>query len=759
MYHRLIGVSFLLCLTSLSFAQLQPVGNWREHLPYHQAISVWNTSDKVWCATPYSLFSVDPQDNNIERFSKITGLSSTGISAIGIDVSTDIIVIGYTNSNIDVVKNNKVTNINAVQNANITGDKTIYSIVVINQLAYCCTGIGIIVIDLQKYEVKDTYVIGSSGNQVKVNAIVSDGNSFYAATDEGLKKAPVGAGNLSDFRAWQTLSGLNGLPVAASQNVAVFQNNIIAQEGDSLFALSGVSWNFLYNDGWTINNINAANGKLLISEMQTNTGRVVSLTLQGTVDRIIQDPKLTISPKQALFFQNNYWIADTLAGLSAYTGSSFVSLVPNSPPSIATGGMQVSGNSLWVAAGSVDVNWHGTGNKNGVYQFSDNTWTYYNHTNIPALDSFPDFITVSADPVNETVWAGSFGGGLVNIQFNNAVTIFKQNAPLLLPYRVSGSAFDANGNLWISNYGASQELLVRKSDGTWRSFVIPYGISENAASQIVIDDVDQKWIVSPKGNGLFCFNHGKDIDNPADDQWKQYLSGQGNGNLPDNNVLCIAKDKEDFIWVGTDVGVGIIQCPESVFTQQGCQAILPVVQQDAFAGYLFSDEQVQTIAVDGADRKWVGTKNGVWLISPDGSSTIYRFTETNSPLLSNDVRQIAIDGKTGEVFFATALGICSFRSTATEGTTSNSNVLVFPNPVPPGYSGTIAIRGVANNAIVKITELDGRLVYQTRALGGQAVWNGRDYKGRTISTGVYLVLVSDDSHQENAVTKIVFIQK
>jgi hypothetical protein len=211
--------------------------------------------------------------------------------------------------------------------------------------------------------------------------------------------------------------------------------------------------------------------------------------------------------------------------------------------------------------------------------------------------------------------------------------------------------------------------------------------------------------------------------------------------------------------VGTDQGVGIIQCPEQVFTQQGCEAILPVVQQDAFAGYLFSDEQVQSIAVDGADRKWIGTKNGVWLISPDGSSTIYRFTETNSPLLSNDVRQIAIDGKTGEVFFATAPGICSFRSTATEGTTANSNLLVFPNPVPPGYSGTIAIRGVANNAIVKITELDGRLIYQTRALGGQAVWNGKDYKGRTISTGVYLVLISDDSRQEKAVTKIVFIQK
>ena len=128
-------------------------------------------------------------------------------------------------------------------------------------------------------------------------------------------------------------------------------------------------------------------------------------------------------------------------------------------------------------------------------------------------------------------------------------------------------------------------------------------------------------------------------------------------------------------------------------------------------------------------------------------------------MLSNDVKKIAIDGATGEVYFATAKGICSFRSTATEGAETNSNVLVFPNPVPPGFSGTIAIRGVANNAIIKITELDGRLVYQTRALGGQAVWDGRNYKGQKISSGVYLVLVSDDGRTEKSTTKIIFISK
>src|SRR4029079_4387745 len=134
-----------------------------------------------------------------------------------------------------------------------------------------------------------------------------------------------------------------------------------------------------------------------------------------------------------------------------------------------------------------------------------------------------------------------------------------------------------------------------------------------------------------------------------------------------------------------------------------CEAVWPVVQTGNFAGYLFKGQEVRSIAVDGADRKWVATKNGVWLISADGEKVIWHFTEENSLLLNNDVKKIAIDGQTGEVYFATAKGICSFRSTDTEGEEINSNVLVFPNPVPPGYNGTIAIRGVANNAIVKIT--------------------------------------------------------
>jgi len=436
----------------------------------------------------------------------------------------------------------------------------------------------------------------------------------------------------------------------------------------------------------------------------------------------------------------------------------------NSPQSIANGEMIFVNNTLYAVAGTVNANWQKQNDKNGLYKFSDGQWTNYNSRQFAQLDSLPDIISVAADPRDESIWAGSYGGGLLHIKAGNSFEIFKQNSSIgqavFEPgsYRVSGLAFDKDKNLWISNYGASQNVVVRKNDNTWKSFVPPFALNENATAQIVVDDEDQKWIISPK-NGLLVFNDNKTIDNTTDDNWKLYRSGAGIGNLPTNNVLSIAKDRNGFIWAGTDDGIGVIQCPQNVFSSQGCDAVLPVVTQGGFNQYLFKGEEVRSIAIDGADRKWIATKNGAWLISAEGDKVIYRFTEANSPLLSNDVKRIAIDGKTGEVYFATANGICSFRSTATEGIETNSNVLVFPNPVPPGYSGTIAIRGLVNNAIVKITEPDGRLVYQTRALGGQAVWDGKDYKGRRISSGVYLVLVSDDGRKENLATKIVFISK
>ncbi|MEP7279252.1 MAG: two-component regulator propeller domain-containing protein [Bacteroidota bacterium] len=764
MQKRLVSLCFFLCSVLLLKAQLPPIGQWREHLSYNQAIQVTPSKQGIFCATPYALFSVDTADNSIERYSKINGLHETGIQAIQWDATGNKLVIAYTNSNIDILEGGRIYNIDAIKQKDIPADKSIYAIFCYQGMAYCCSGLGIIVIDETRHEVKDTYTMGAVGNYIRVTGLTTDGSFFYAATEEGLKQAPINTVNLSDYRNWQLRSGLNGLPAGAFTNVLVVQNKILAQKNDSLFVLEGNAWNLFYTSDWHISNITTTENRLLICQEKAGAARVLVMTGAGLLEKTVSQNNLLSAPRQAISLKNTIWIADSTAGLLAYSDATARRYQPNSPYSVAGGEMMSKDNSLWVAAGSVTPNWTNTFSAGGLYHFSDNEWTNFNRDRLPAFDSLYDIITLAIDPKDNTPWAGSFGGGLLHLATGNKLEIFKQQSPLAPSfinannYFIAGLAFDNSNNLWITDYGAVQNIAVKKADGSWHTFFVPFSLNNNAVGQLITDNFNQKWIVSP-GNGLVCFNSGQSIDNTGDDQWKLYTTGKGAGNLPANDVRCIAADKNGFIWVGTSKGIGIIQCPQQVFSVQGCEAVLPIVQQDNFAGYLFGDETVQTIAVDGGDRKWVGTKNGVWLISADGSLIIYRFTEDNSPLVSNNVQKITIDGKTGEVFFATEKGICSFRGTATTGEAENSNVLVFPNPVPPGYAGTIAIRGLADNAIVKITELDGRLVYQTRALGGQATWNGKNYKGGMVSTGVYLVLVSNDARTEKIATKIVFISK
>ncbi|WP_037360412.1 two-component regulator propeller domain-containing protein [Asinibacterium sp. OR53] len=759
MRFAIIILGSCLMLASPSKAQSPPIGQWREHLNYRPAIQVIK-ADQVYCATATNLFAVDAQDE-MQRFSKMTGLHDIGISCVGWDDLSSQLVIAYNNSNIDVLKKQSVTNIGDIKRSTIAGNKSIHHIFCSNGLAYLSSGLGIIVVNLIKYEIKDTWFIGASGAPVNVHSIAADADFFYAATDEGLKKASRLA-DLSDYRNWTTLSGSNGLPGGNTNAVVVAANQLIAQKNDSLFIASGNNWSLLYTDTvWSLNSITPSGNKLLVCQ-QNNTGkaRVLQLATNGNIEKIITNPALLSHPLSAIIDAGKIWVADSLNGLSRFTATGADRFIPNGPPGTATGEMMGDGKQLFAAAGSINNNWQPQHNRNGIFQLTNNEWNFYRYDNTPALSNTYDFITVAIDPVDQTLWAGSFGSGLAHFK-NNNVSIYQTNNSALQAamnnpgsYQVGGLAFGQNNHLWISNYGAAKELVVRKADSSWKAFAIPFPHTENAVGQVLIDDADQVWIISPKGNGIFCYNHGASIDNTNDDQWKFYQQGNGKGNLPSNNVLCMAKDKNGFIWIGTDKGIGIVQCTGNVFSPQGCDALLPVVQQDRFAGLLFRDEMVQCIAVDGANRKWVGTRNGLWLLSQDGTSIVYRFTSDNSQLLNNDIRKLAIDPHTGEVFIETAMGICSFRSTATEGGPSNQDVLVFPNPVPPGYNGTIAVRGLTNNALVKITELNGRLVYQTRALGGQAIWDGRTYLGNKVASGIYLVIVRSDSGDDKIVTKI-----
>jgi hypothetical protein len=739
------------------------IGLWREHLPYQGAIDVTASDKKIYAATPYSVFSVDIATQEIERLSKVAGLSETGVSAIQFDVSSNKLFMAYTNSNIDVLDAKSIHNIPDIKRSNISGDKNIYAIYPDGNRCYLSTGLGVIVVDAVKYEVKDSWFIGAAGGYVKVNGFARINDNYYAATEEGLKRTAVLNPNPADFQTWQHLSGTNGLPAAAAKAIISFQNKAIVLQNDSLFVADGTGWKLFFANGWPVTSLNSSGNKLLVTQRRANgASQVAELNETGALVRTLQQPGVISFPKKALAIGNTYWIADLYGGLSKFAAGSFETFKLDSPQDVVLGDMQVKNGVLWATAGAVNSSWNYQYNASGVFAYKDGRWSAFNRFTSGRLDSLLDLVTIAIDPRDGSAWAGSFGGGLLHISTGGNTTIYKQRSPLTAPagdpgsYRVSGLAFDADNQLWVANFGATRQLHVLKNDGTWQSFSAPFFLFENAVAQIVIDDAGQKWMQAPLGNGLLVFNEGN-LANTADDKWKQYRAGSSLGGLPSNEVLCLARDKSGFIWVGTDNGVAVFQCPGEVFAP-GCEAILPIIKEGTFSNYLFRGQEVRSIAVDGADRKWIATASGVWLVAKDGDKVLANYTEQNSPLLSNDVKRITIDGKTGEVFIATAKGLISFRGSATEYEETKGSVLVYPNPVPPTYNGSIGIRGLPENTVVKITEANGRLVYQTRSLGGQAVWNGKDYKGVKSASGVYLVIAGDAAGNEKVVTKIVLVR-
>lgn len=741
---------------------LPPIGQWREHLPYQVAIDLTVSGKKIYAATPLSLFSVDATSKETDRLSKITGLSETGISAIRFDPASQKLYVAYANSNIDVLTAGGIRNIPDLKRTTLPGDKNIYNLFPEDSRCYLATGIGVVVIDAEKYEVKDSWFIGNNGGYVKTNGVTKTAVYFYAATEQGLKRTASNNPVPADFRTWETVSGTNGLALSPAKAVVSLNGKAVVLQNDSLFIEGNTNWDLFFTNGWPIVSVNVSNGELLLCQRKsTGEAQVVVLSGNGPAKQVLQQTGAIVLPQKAVSLNGDYWIADLSAGLVHASGSSFENFKPNSPQNIVLGGMSVQNGVLWAAAGSVNSNWNYQYNPSGLFRFENSYWSAYNRYSFPQLDTVLDFVTVAIDPRDNTAWGGSFGGGLVHVSATGP-TVFKQGSSLRAAigdpgsYRIAGLAFDADDNLWISNFGAPQQLLVRKSGGDWQSFSAPFVLTENAVGQILLDDGGQKWIQAPLGNGLLVFDQGK-FENNADGRWRLYKAGRGLGNLPSNDVLCLAKDRDGFIWVGTTNGVAVFECTQDVFGN-GCEALLPVIKEGGFANYLFKGQEVRSIAVDGANRKWMATASGLWLLAPDGDKVLANYTETNSPLLSNDVRKIAIDGHTGEVFIATAKGLLSFRGGATEAAQTANSVLIFPNPVPPGYSGVIGIRGLPENSIVKITEANGRLVYQTRSLGGQAVWDGKDYRGNKAATGVYLVIAADNVKGERVVSKIVFVK-
>ncbi|HKI90095.1 MAG TPA: two-component regulator propeller domain-containing protein, partial [Draconibacterium sp.] len=385
------------------------------------------------------------------------------------------------------------------------------------------------------------------------------------------------------------------------------------------------------------------------------------------------------------------------------------------------------------------------------------------------LDGFFDIVCMVADPNDpDHIFVGSWGGGLLEFQGDQFLNRFtNHNSPLETalpqqpdePYvRIGGLGFDSEGNLWITNSDVAKNLVKRSPSGEWESFVLPEVASQRNIGQMVVTQNDDKWILVPRGHDAYV------VDKTGTQKKRLLVTSYFNNGENEfftrmNDVYSIAEDNNGEIWIGTSKGVAVYNNPGRIWETDNLYASQPGLDlNDGIYHPLLETETVTAIAVDGGNRKWLGTKSsGVYLISENGEKELKHFTQENSPLLSNTINTIAINQKNGEVFFGTNEGLISYMGDAIGGNDAYENVYVYPNPVRETYDGPVTITGLIENTDIKITDISGNLVYKTISLGGQAIWDGKNLNGHRVSTGVYMVFCSNKDGSQTHIAKLLFI--
>ena len=740
------------------------IGAWKSYLPYVNGNWVAQSDTKVYFATEWSLAVLDKTDYSFQRISKVEGLSQVGISLVQYNRFSNTLMVVYTNSVIDLVKPEGIFSLFDIANSQgIVGDKEVYHVFVKDEkTAYISANYGLSQLDMQE----DKFPFSTfTGFPVAASAVFQD--HLYMATEEGIFRIPENSAFPEDFSQWEKLDEDFGFPSAYSSTaMAPYDDALYFSVDDTLFRFDGQQKTFVHYEPDNYIRFLTAEGSRLIAGFYCSNcrGNVLYFSPDGSFvpapGNCYDRPIYAIEDDHG-----NVWFADEWREFRFHENGkeSCNRVTLNAPYSNNISQMVVYGDELWIASGGVTTNYSYLNRVDGFFSMIGGNWSVYNKNNRNELANLLDFYDIAVHPETGTVYIASFLDGLVEFDrekmtvFNDLNSSLNNAGPDSSRTRVSGLAFDSEYNLWVSNHYADRPFSVFwAADSSWQSFSPPSCI-ENQLLQVIVDRNDIKWfVVGSSSYGILLFDEGDPAD-PGDDRCR--LLSSNNSNLPSNKVNCLVMDLDGDIWVGTEQGVVVFECGDPF--DPACIGSLRTVLQDNFGAYLLETENVRTIAVDGANRKWFGTDNGIFVQSPDGIEQIAYFHVDNSLLFDNTINDIAIHPGTGEVFIGTNKGLQSFRGTATEGDVINSgDVKVFPNPVRPEYDGLIAINGLARDADIKITDISGQLVYQTIAEGGQAIWDGRDYNGRKAATGVYLVFSTSPQSLNNpnaVVARILFI--
>jgi len=755
---RVLGLMFVFLATFHLWGQENiPLGTWRNHLSYRKGIDLAIVENRTYCITENGLFFFDREDNSLNKLSKIDGLSGVEATTISYQKTLQLILITYADGNIDIISKNEIVNFNVIQTADILGSKNINHVAFNQSLAYLSTDFGLVILDLGILEIREAITnLGVNGASVSIFATTFSPDSIFSATGSGIIASSLSENvNLQDFRNWKRFN-LEGIDTNASIKViSAFNGNIYAGvDEQGIIRYNGSTWNKIFSISTGFKAMNPSSDQLLI----TTNNKLWQMDVDENFTSL--NSSLVVEPSEALIDSgNNLWIADGQNGLVSNLKGTFKSIFPSGPFSNQIFNLESFEGVVVGLPGGYDQLTQPNRDDSGYYVFEKGQWTNFNEQTDPlnfGSLGVEDLVDARKSNLSEFTYFASFGHGLVKLDHLSSYQLIDENtngSPLENanpPGRftqISGLAVDQNGSLWITNHSAVNSLHQLTIGGTWESYSFndfpgqfPLGIE--------ISQNGDKWLrIDPtRGGGIIVFN---EITN----QERYLTSIPGQGGLPSNNVTSLVADLTDQIWIGTELGVAFFINPFTILDNQTVDAIVPIFD----SRLLLEGELITALEVDGGNRKWIGTTNGIWLFEDAGEELVYNFRDDNSPLLSNNIIDIEVVSETGEVFIATDKGIVSFRADATEADPKHQNVKVFPNPVPLDFNGLVGISGLANDVIVKITDVSGKLIKEILSEGGTAVWDAADYNGRKAKAGIYLIFSTTPDGQETFIGKMAVL--
>lgn len=764
-------VSLFFCLLfGIPQAQGQDLNSWNVYPSFSTVHSIVVEDGIIYSATLGGIFTVQNQEID-HTYTTLNGLHRSDPMNIVFDESRNQLIAGYIDGMIDVInlENNEVQRLEDISRVNRFNSKSINSFKLYGQDLYVATSFGIVIYDLESLLVRDSYVrLGDFDIGISVQDFDISNDSIFVATTQG-----IAAGNMNDNLVessnWINYTQSDGLPSDIIEDVAKFQTNLYAIVEGQIYYKQNSTWSNhpeFNSNGYNELVKNVSNRSLGSS----NNNEIQILHEDGRMELLQPSMESDIS---SFYLRNNeVYVGTSNEGLLFYedVNEEAERFLPTGPYLNFFGNTMVDDGVLIAASSSEFPGADPFNPIRGYYIYDKGDWKNYNRNTRNELAG--TYNAFSLGQTESHYFVGSWGYGIMkHSKETDEIVRYQQSNSNLEglssdPWYVviSGLDNDSQDNMWAISYLSEYPLNVQLN-GTdeWISFESLSG-SDNYYN-LFVDSFDHKWIslisTSAAGLGLLIIDTGNPED-PNDDEFVKLTSSQTNGNLPDDKVNVILEDRNGEVWIGTNRGIARFIFPELIVNggpQERQAQWLINEDTSAVSRFLLRDVDVTSMAVNAANEKWIGSRNqGIWVLNEEGSRIEKRFTAENSQLISNNILSISVNDESGEVFIATDLGLVSYQDIPKKPVNKMEELKVYPNPFQYNRHNEIIIEGLSESTSIKILGVDGFVVNEIQTQGGRISWDGYDYNGNRLGTGVYYVVAYEDSGRERGLGKVIIIK-